>query len=400
MEITTTTSTNSTSKVIGGGLIIAGTSIGAGMLSIPLMSAGLGFGVSVLLLFGFWALMTYTSMLMLEVHQHADSSATLHTLSTKFLGNPGKVAATIATFMLLYALCAAYVAGGGSNMATRLDQLTGIQIPAWMSSLIFVTIVAALVAAGTAVVDKVNRVLFGAMMVAMAAVLVFLSPNISGTLLAASPKGWGLFFAALPVIFTSFGFHGSIPSIVTYFDGETKSLRTAMLIGSCIPLVVYLFWLACTLGVVQQDVLMENGELGAMIAILGETLGSSNIAVMIGLFADLALVTSFLGVSLGLFDYLRDTTKDKLKGNRVSVALITFLPPLAFALFYPQGFIMALGYAAIALVVIAIFLPVAMTIASRKVHKEAHLYRVKGGPIAMAAATLCGVVIILAQFIA
>ncbi len=96
-----------------------------------------------------------------------------------------------------------------------------------------------------------------------------------------------------------------------------------------------------TLGVVHQDELSQSSDLGAMIATLSSALTNSKLSVLIGLFADIALITSFLGVALGLFEFLRDTTQKSIKGNRVYVALITFLPPLAFALFYPQGFIMA-----------------------------------------------------------
>lgn len=51
-----------------------------------------------------------------------------------------------------------------------------------------------------------------------------------------------------------------------------------------------------------------------------------------------------------------------------------------FVICYPQGFIMALGCAAIALVVLAIFLPVAMVFKQRKTGDESKSdYRVKGG---------------------
>ncbi|PRM58964.1 Tyrosine-specific transport protein [Haemophilus influenzae] len=40
-------------KTFGSALIIAGTTIGAGMLAMPLTSAGMGFGYTLLLLVGF-----------------------------------------------------------------------------------------------------------------------------------------------------------------------------------------------------------------------------------------------------------------------------------------------------------------------------------------------------------
>lgn len=132
MDITKNAIPRNNSRTIGGGLIIAGTSIGAGMLSIPLVSAGIGFGISTIIMLGYWCLMTYTALLMIEVHQHADSKATLHTLAKQFLGQKGKYIATLAMFFLFYSLCAAYTAGGGANLTIRLNELTGIEIPTYL----------------------------------------------------------------------------------------------------------------------------------------------------------------------------------------------------------------------------------------------------------------------------
>ncbi len=389
------------SKIIGAGLIIAGTTIGAGMLSLPIVSAGMGFGLSCIIMFALWALMTYSALLMLEVHQYLDSDATLHTLAKHFLGDTGKYIAGFAMLFLFYSLSAAYIAGGGSQFIDRVAPLLSIETSdvAGVGGIIFALIIAAVVTIGTHLVDKVNRVLFTFMLLAMAFVIVSLTPNISGELLAGAPVGQGVIIAALPVIFTSFGFHGSIPAIVNYLDGNTKSLKIAMYIGSCFPLVIYIFWQLCTLGVVSQAELTATPSLNNLIHSLSATLDGSKLSLVVGLFADLALTTSFLGVSLGLFEFIRDTTQTQLKGNRLYVAIATYLPPLGFALFYPDGFIMALGYAAIALVILAIFLPVAMVLKSRQQHNESSYYRVAGGKTSLILTALIGVVIILSQVV-
>ena len=390
-------SPKSDGRMIGGGLIIAGTSIGAGMLSLPIVSAGLGFGVALLVVIGLWGLMTFTSLLMLEVHQHAHSKATLHTLAKKFLGKKGQFLATFAMFFLFYSLCAAYIAGGGSQVTAQLSEAFGRAFHNGAGAVLFTVFVAVIVLIGTHFLDKVNRVLFALMIGAMVLVLLSLAPNVSGHLLGSTPVEYGLVLTALPVVFTSFGFHGSIPAIVAYLDGDTRKLKMSMYIGSCLPLAVYALWLLCTLGVVGQSELYGNGELSALIDSLSTTVMSSWLAKFLNLFAELALITSFLGVSLGLFEFIRDTTVDLLKGNRLYVALLTYLPPLGFALFYPDGFIMALGYAAIALVILAVFLPVAMVYKSRQVIKEG--YRVAGGNTSLVVCLLVGMAIIAAQLI-
>ncbi|WP_159737047.1 aromatic amino acid transport family protein [Vibrio atypicus] len=385
------------SKILGSTLIIAGTTIGAGMLALPLASAGIGFTTSLVIMIGLWALMAYTALLMVEIHQHAEQHATLHTLAKQFLGTKGKWVASFAMMFLFYALCAAYIAGGGAQFGERIVGFTGIEVSSTVSTLIFTLIVATIVTIGTATVDKVNRVLFLVKIVAMALVLTFLAPNVTESYLLSMPVEQGLVIAAIPVIFTSFGFHGSIPAIVNYLDGHTPSLRKAILIGSAIPLIIYVFWQIVTLGVVNQSTLLDNQGLSALISTLSTTVHKSSLAQTIGLFADLALLTSFLGVSLGLFEFLGDTMKKQGKGNsRVLVGLMTFLPPMGFALFYPQGFIMALGYAAIALVVLAIILPIVMVREARKQSNHDH-YQVLGGNVGLVVGGVVGVAIVGAQ---
>ncbi|ADT89572.1 aromatic amino acid transport family protein [Vibrio furnissii] len=388
------------SKLLGSTLIIAGTTIGAGMLALPLASAGIGFSTSLMIMFALWAMMAFTALLMVEIHQYADKDATLHTLAKQILGRKGKWVATFAMLFLFYALCAAYIAGGGAQFTSRIGELTGLEVSGPTGTLIFTLIVAAVVTIGTGTVDRVNRLLFAGKMVAMVMVLTFLAPNVSQSYLLSMPLGQGLVIASIPVIFTSFGFHGSIPAIVNYLDGHTPSLRKAIVIGSAIPLIIYVFWQIVTLGVVSQPQLVENAGLSALIGTLSQTVHQSNLGNVIGIFADLALLTSFLGVSLGLFEFMGDTIRKKDGNmNRMVASLATFVPPLMFALFYPQGFILALGYAAIALAVLAIFLPLMMVSRVRRQSKEGTYYQVMGGTPALAITGVVGILIVGAQLL-
>lgn len=390
------------SKIFGSTLIIAGTTIGAGMLALPLASAGIGFGTSLLIMIALWALMAFTALLMVEIHQYAEKDATLHTLAKQILGQKGKWVASFAMLFLFYSLCAAYIAGGGAQFTHRLTEFAGIEISNPLGTLLFTLLVALVVTIGTSTVDKVNRLLFAGKMVAMIIVLSFLAPNVSQSYLLSMPLEQGLIVAAIPVIFTSFGFHGSIPAIVNYLDGDTPSLRKAILIGSAIPLIIYIFWQIVTLGVVSQPQLVENSGLSALIVTLGQTVHQSNLSSIIGVFADLALLTSFLGVSLGLFEFMGDTIKKKnIPLHRMAASVITYLPPLVFALFYPQGFIMALGYAAIALTILAIFLPIVMVIKVRSNQvfqpQGGTQYQVRGGKLALTMTATIGLMIVTSQ---
>ncbi|PMM43093.1 aromatic amino acid transport family protein [Vibrio splendidus] len=394
------------SKVFGSTLIIAGTTVGAGMLALPLASAGIGFSTSLLLMLCLWGLMAFTALLMVELHQFAESDATLHTLAHTILGTKGKWIASFAVMFLFYALCSAYIAGGGAQFNQRISDISGIELNGQITTLLFTLLVAGVVTIGTHSVDKVNRVLFGLKLVAMVLVLSFLAPNITSQYLMSMPLQQGLIVATIPVVFTSFGFHGSIPSIVRYLDGDVHSLRKVMIIGSALPLVIYVFWQSVTLGVISQEQLLSDTSLGALLVSLSQTVHQSNLSVIVGVFADLALLTSFIGVSLGLFEFMGDSLSSKLgNGKRVKTAAITFLPPLGFALFYPQGFITALGYAAIALSVLAILLPTIMVYKVRYTDFSVEpqgteaTYQVLGGSKALFLAGSVGVFIIAIQIL-
>ncbi|WP_017219827.1 aromatic amino acid transport family protein [Moritella dasanensis] len=398
-------------KIVGSTLIVAGTALGGGMLALPLASAGLGFYTAAFLIILNWGLMTYTALLMLEIHQHAEQDATLNSLAKNLLGKPGQYLATFASFFLFYALCAAYIAGGGSQLTHKINDLLSLELTPQFGAILLTIIVATVVSIGTHSVDMVNRVLFSVKIIVLALTLSLLFPHVESINLLEMPVQQGLLLSALPVIFTSFGFHGSIPSIVRYVGIDIKTLKKVMICGASAPLVIYLLWQVATQGVLSQATLMENNSLTSFIASLSSVLQQPQVSQSVSVFADLALATSFLGVSLGLFDLLSgmmkrtNTTINSSDANagtdgklhRVKTALVTFLPPLAFALFYPQGFISALGYAAIALVILAIFLPVAMVSKQRKA--QASGYRVIGGNSTLVLASLMGCLIITSQFL-
>ena len=354
-------------KTIGSMLIIAGTTIGAGMLALPIASSGLGFLTAMVILFFAWCLMTYTALLTLELHQHAPPNATLNTLAKNILGKKGQIIANFSMIFLFYALCAAYIAGGGGQLQLMLSNWSAVELPPQTGAIAFAIIFGSIITLGASTVDKLNQVLFIIKIMVLTSVFYILTPHIQGEYLLNMPMQQGLIISAIPVIVTSFGFHGSIPSIVKYMGVNIHSLRKVMIIGASMPLVIYLFWQIVSQGVISQQNLYDSHGLDGFIASLSSLLQSTAIANTLTIFANLALATSFLGVSLGLFDFFSDVlNKGDSNQDRLITALVTFTPPLGFALFYPQGFIMALGYAAIALVILAIFLPVLMVWKQRR----------------------------------
>ena len=370
-------------RTLGSILIVAGTTIGAGMLAMPLASAGVGFGVTLGLLITLWALMCYTALLLLEVYQHVPADMGLGSLAARYLGRYGQWATGFCMLFLLYALTAAYISGAGELLASSLNQWLDWRLPPAAGVLIFTGIGGTVVCIGTSLVDLFNRFLFSAKIIFLAIMLALLLPHIHQINLLTLPLQQGLALSAIP-------------------GGDIRKLRRVFVIGSFIPLVAYIFWQLATLGSIDSPVftalLAKNAGLNGLLEAIREVVASAHVELAVHLFADLALATSFLGVALGLFDYLADLfQRQNSAAGRLQSGLITFLPPLAFALFYPRGFVMALGYAGVALAVLALMLPSLLVMKSRQQHPDA-AWRVAGGSPALWLVLLCGIGIVAIQF--
>ena len=381
-------------KTVGSTLLVAGTMIGAGMLAMPLTSAGIGFGFTLVLLLGLWALLTFSALLFVELYQTAESDAGIGTLAEQYFGKAGRIIATAVLIIFLYALIAAYVSGGGSLLKDLLPESFGDKV----SILLFTVIFGSFIVIGTHSVDKINRVLFFVMLVAFAVVLSLMLPEIKFDNLMAMPIDNALIISASPVFFTAFGFHGSIPSLNKYLGGNVKALRISILVGSAITLCAYILWQMSTHGLLTQNeflqILKEDATLNGLVKATLAITGSNIIAGAVKLFSTLALVTSFLGVGLGLLECIEDLLKRSFNvtAGRISLGLLTFIPPLVFALFYPEGFILALGYAGQMFAFYAVVLPVSLVWKARRAHTNLP-YKVWGGNLTLIIVLVLGVII-------
>ncbi|OOF82361.1 aromatic amino acid transport family protein [Rodentibacter caecimuris] len=381
-------------KTVGSTLLVSGTMIGAGMLAMPLTSAGIGFGFTLVLLLALWTLLTFTALLFVELYQTAESDAGIGTLAEQYFGKFGRVVATAVLIIFLYALIAAYVSGGGSLLNDLLPESFDTKI----SILLFTVIFGSFIVIGTHSVDKINRLLFFVMLASFVIVLGLMLPEIKMDNLLAMPIDNALIISASPVFFTAFGFHGSIPSLNKYLGGNVKALRISILVGSSITLGAYILWQLSTHGLLTQNeflqILKEDATLNGLVKATLAITGSSLITSAVKLFSTLALVTSFLGVGLGLLECIEDLLKRSfnISAGRISLGLLTFIPPLAFALFYPEGFILALGYAGQMFAFYAVVLPVSLVWKARRMH-PALPYRVWGGNLTLLIVLVLGVVI-------
>lgn len=383
-------------KVIGGILMIVGTSIGGGMLALPVANAHTGFVASSCLLFAVWLLMTFTAFLILEVNLWFPPRSNLISMAEATLGWPGRFFAWGAYLFLLYALLAAYIAGG-SDVLESLITLMGHGSPSnWLEVLLFTLGMGWVVYRGMQTVDQVNSLLMFIKLGIYALLVVMIMPhiqfhNLAGGTFSSAPN-------TLMVLIVSFGFSIIVPTLRTYLHDDVQALRRVLLIGSIIPLICYILWDAVIMGVLPRyggASLAAMSDAGHSTTRLTQALMSelNNGWITNGFrgFSAISMLTAFLGVGISLTDFLADGLHIDKHGRRGWVVYAAvFIPPLIIVLLHPNAFIAALRFGGIFCVLLLVLLPALMAWSGRYYCRIARGYEVIGGSLAVSLAAVAG----------
>ncbi|QSX29959.1 tryptophan permease [Shewanella cyperi] len=373
-------------SLLGGAMIIAGTTVGAGMFSLPVVGAGMWFGYSLLMMVGVWLCMLLSGLLLLETNLRFEPGASFDTLTRESLGRFGRIVNGLSIAFVLYILTYAYISGGGSIVNHSVAGL-GLELPQSLAGLLFALVLATVVVISTKAVDRISTLMLGAMIISFFLAIAQLLLDVDTTTLF-QPDGEQRFapflWAALPFGLASFGYHGNVPSLVKYYGKEPAKVAKALFIGTFIALVIYTCWMLATMGNLPRsqfsDIIAQGGNMGVLVAALTQVMSNSWLASMLTLFAHLAVASSFLGVTLGLFDYLADLFgfADDGKG-RLKTALVTFVPPTVLGLLFPDGFLVAIGFAALAATVWTLIVPGMMAHRMRRADPGYTGFKVPGG---------------------
>ncbi|HZJ91756.1 MAG TPA: aromatic amino acid transporter [Thiopseudomonas sp.] len=389
----------------GGIMIIAGTAIGAGMLANPTATSGVWFLGSVVVLLYVWLCMYLSGLMLLEATLHFPQGASFHTVVRGLLGPTWSVVTGLAVTFVLYSLTYAYIFVGGGLTQNSLINISSwftdqpLQISREGSSVVFLLVLATSVWVSTKVVDRFATLLMAGMLVSFFLSTGSLLNSVTPIVLfdshaTAEQNYWRYAWAALPVCLASFGFHGNVPSLVSYYNKQAQPVARSILWGSLLALAMYLLWQLAVQGNLPRSefapVIEADGDVSALLAALNSYVRTDAVARFLNAFAFMAIASSFLGVTLGLFDYLRDLFgfADTALG-RLKTAAVTFLPPLIACLVFPTGFVKVMGYVGLMAAIWAALIPALLVRASRKRYSQA-AYQVRGG------AWLIGFVVVFA----
>uniref|UniRef100_A0A0D9X2J7 Amino acid transporter transmembrane domain-containing protein n=1 Tax=Leersia perrieri TaxID=77586 RepID=A0A0D9X2J7_9ORYZ len=263
--------------------LVAGTTVGAGILAIPAVTQEAGFLASAVTCIFCWIYMVVTGLLVAEVN--------VNTMCE--LGSGGVSLVSMAMRTL-----------GTFGMGECYPVFTGF----WGAMLLWKRVIGA-----------VNGFLVFSILASFTTLVVVASGNLQWDSLleanfAAAPQ-------SIPIIALSFVYQNVVPVLCTNLEGDLSKVRKAIVVGTAIPLALFLIWDAVILGTIPG-----LAGSGTVIDPL-EQLRSSNgtVGPIVEAFSFLAIGTSYIGFVLGLSDFIADSMS---WSERYSEDLEAPVPPI------------------------------------------------------------------------
>lgn len=328
---------------VGGAALVAGTMVGAGVLALPAVSAPAGFVPASVALVLTWAYMVGSAMLGAEVAVHAScalgrpNGVSLLSQARLTLGPVGAAVSSASYVFLHYAVLVAYVSQG----SLVIDRLVPALPDGGAGALFLGALAFALYAFNDEQVDTMNTILFAGVVISFTAVMAALVPlGDAGSLVAVTR--WSAVPRAVPTLLLSCVYHNIVGTIAVRSNGDIGRVRETVVLGSGVPLVMFI--------AANAVVLAATGNAGSTTNPLADLSQQGGVpAAAIEAFAFLAVATSAIGFVEGLNQLWNDArvsilgeTPDAVSANPLPSYALSVVPPVALAAVLADSFLGAI----------------------------------------------------------
>ncbi|KAG7022035.1 tyrP-B [Cucurbita argyrosperma subsp. argyrosperma] len=332
--------------------LVAGTTIGAGILAIPAVTQESGFLASAITCTFCWAYMVVTGLLIAEVNVNTmcelgSGGVSLVSMAMRTLGTVG-VQLVIHSHSLRPSdcLCRSFFRYlDHFSRHSLMGECNPVLFDIWRHMLLWKPTLL-----GIDYKDVFNcsqrsiGAINGALVIGIIISFVGLVAVASGglhwdALLKANFEAVPM---SIPIIALSFVYQNVVPVLCTNLEGNLAKVRTSIVIGTAIPLVLFLVWNGVILGTISNLDMGSDKILDPL-----QQLRSTNgdVGPIVEVFSLLAIATSYIGFVLGLSDFLADLLKLPSGENRPLPFILTLVPPLILSLIDPEIFFKSLDVA-------------------------------------------------------
>lgn len=389
-----------TPRIIQGASMIACICIGAGMLGLPSAGAGAWTLWSILLLGIAMVAMSASGCCLLEVLQTYDKRVSIASITKDLLGLKVALVTNLAVYFVGGVLLYAYTTSSG----LMIEEFTGLD-SRW-ASILFVAICSLSVWHSSILVSRISVVLIGFVVISFCLIAGGLVFEVElSTLLELDlpiPEQALYSLSLFPIALASFGYHHNVSTVRDIYQNEHKA-QSAIIGGTMLAFIMYVLWLVAVFGNVPREsfvgIIQQGGNVNILLSELSNYVQSPIMNNVVTAFTASAILSSFICVGMGVFDYLADLFKfDDSKQGRAKSLAVTFLPPLFASLVIPFGFLAALNVAASAAAFWACIIPALLVIKARSKRKTQGQietrYKVPGGNLTLSGILIFGSVVI------
>jgi len=243
---------------------LSGAIIGAGILGLPFVFAKSGFLIGIFWLISLGAVMIFLNLALGEITLRTKGNHQLTGYAEKYLGVWGKRVMFFAVIFGIYSALLAYLVGEGESFSKLLP---GNINPLFLG-ITFWLIMTFLLQGGLKGLKKVET--YGVLAIILIIVGMFLKflPQIQPSQLMTLDMS-NFTFPIGVVLFALLGFT-SIPELRREIRGQEKLFKKAILIGTSIPIILYILFTSIFIGVLGEDITeIATLSLGPIVTLLG-----------------------------------------------------------------------------------------------------------------------------------
>ena len=302
------------SKVAIAATTMIGSIIGAGVLGLPYVLSQSGLTSGMIHLFGIGLLLLIVNLALGEIILRTKGNHQLSGYTGKYLGKWGKHIIAGAILIQLYGALIAYIIGEGTSFSSLLGGSSVVY------SLLFFVVMSFLAHKGLKAVGWSEFFLIVGLGIIVILVSLMGIPHMEHTIPNVGEQ------PLMPFGIVLFALYGisSIPLVKEFLTRDRKHMRSAIIIGSLVPIVIYAtfsFVVASIVGVDGFNALGADDRIAS--AALQSTIDGV-LSIMTLLFGIVAMMTSFL---VGLI-VVKEVFVYDYKMNKHAAFYLAILPPL------------------------------------------------------------------------
>jgi len=236
-------------SLLGMTSLVGGTTVGAGILGLGGEAAKSGFVPFAATTVLIWLYSVVTGLLMAEtsVRTLVDKQEnSIQTMASRTLGPAGGISSSFLFAFLHYAILIAYSSKGGEVISRQI----GLSDTQWVGPVVLNASLGALIYfSGAQQLDRANVLLTASVVATFVGLCISALSNggVEPENLLARAE-WNQVLSIVPVLALSFVFQNIVSVVCTSLEGDKGLIRRSILIGTGIPLLAFLIWVAVLLG--------------------------------------------------------------------------------------------------------------------------------------------------------